>query len=121
MMRLSLVLFITNILTFFAQEQPVKGIDQRIEEMFKPVSDFWTNLVFTSIPIAGFNVPVVLIILILGAAYFTFYFRIPQFKLFKTAIKVVAGKYDKIDHHGSMTVAGDPTPNEDNTYPKHHL
>ena len=30
----------------FAQEATEKGIDQRIEEMFKPISDFWTGLVF---------------------------------------------------------------------------
>ena len=102
----------------FAQEAAEKGIDQRIEEMFKPISDFWTGLVFTKIHLAGYGIPIVLILLILGAAYFTLYFRIPQFKLFKTAIKVVAGKYDDIDHHGSDTLAGDPTPNDDEDIPE---
>jgi len=109
------------LLTFFfplvsiAQE---KGIDQRIEEAFKPISDFWAGLVFTKIYIGDYGIPVVLIILILGAAYFTFYFKFPQFKLFKTAIKVVAGKYDYLDKHGSMPVAGDPTPTIDEDIPE---
>jgi len=92
-----------------------KGIDQRIEEMFKPISDFWSGLVFTSVNLAGYEIPIVLILLILGAAYFTLYFRIPQFKLFKTAIKVVAGKYDDIDHHDTFKPAYDPVvePHED--------
>ncbi len=85
-----------------------KGIDQRIEEMFKPISDFWSGLVFTSIHMAGYDIPLVLILLIAGAAYFTFYFKLPQFKLFKTAIKVVAGKYDAIDHHDTYKPADDP-------------
>lgn len=102
----------------FAQEATKKGIDERIEEMFKPISDWWANIVFYSINIMGLDVPIVLIILIFGALYFTIFFRFPQFKLFKTAIKVVAGKYDDIDHHGSMTVAGDPTPNEDEDIPE---
>ncbi len=99
----------------FAQETAEKGIDQRIEEMFKPVSDFWWDLVFSSINVVGYKIPIVLILLILGAAYFTFYFRLPQFKLFKTAIKVVAGKYDDIDHHDSYKPADDPLvePHED--------
>ncbi len=97
-----------------AQQAP-KGIDQRIEEMFKPISDFWWNLVFTSINIAGYDIPIVLILLILGATYFTFYFKFPQIKLFKTAIKVVAGKYDSIDQHDSYKPAYDPLvePHED--------
>ncbi len=97
-----------------AQQAP-KGIDQRIEEMFKPISDFWWNLVFTSINIAGYDIPIVLILLILGATYFTFYFKFPQIKLFKTAIKIVAGKYDSIDQHDSYKPAYDPLvePHED--------
>ncbi len=96
-------------------QQASKGIDQRIEEMFKPISDFWSGLVFTSIKLAGYDIPIVLIILILGAIYFTFYFKFPQFKLFKTAVKVVAGKYDSIDQHDSYKPAYDPLvePHED--------
>jgi AGCS family alanine or glycine:cation symporter len=92
----------------FAQEVTHKGIDQRIEEMFKPISDFWTGLVFTSLNIAEYDIPLVLILLILGALYFTIYFKVPQFKLFKTAVKVVAGKYDAIDHHDTYKPADDP-------------
>jgi len=119
-MKLKIITIISLLLPAlnFAQEATEKGIDQRIEEMFKPVSDFWWDLVFTSIKIAGYNIPIVLILLILGAAYFTLYFRIPQFKLFKTAIKVVAGKYDDIDHHSADTLAGDPTPNDDEDIPE---
>ena len=100
--------FLLTNFTFWAQEAPAKGLDERIEEMFKPISDFWTDLVFTSVNLAGYKVPIVLMILIFGAAYFTFYFKFPQFKLFKTAIKVVAGKYDALDHHDTYKPAGDP-------------
>ena len=89
-------------------QEASKGIDQRIEEMFKPISDFWTGIVFTSIHFAGYDIPIVLILLIFGAAYFTFYFKFPQFKLFKTAVKVVAGKYDHLDHHDTYKPAYDP-------------
>ncbi len=102
----------------FAQETTEKGIDQRIEEMFKPISDFWTGLVFTKLYFAGYGIPLVLILLILGAAYFTVYFRFPQFKLFKTAVKVVAGKYDDIDHHDTYKPAYDPLVDEHEDIPE---
>jgi AGCS family alanine or glycine:cation symporter len=110
--KMTLLFVLFNTINFFAQTTE-KGIDQRIEEAFKPISDFWVGLIFTSINLFGYDIPVVLILLIVGAIYFTVYFGIPQFKLFKTAIKVVAGKYDSLDHHGSMKIAGDPTPNVD--------
>ncbi len=100
----------------FSQKNP--GIAERIEEKFKPISDAWASLVFYSIPLFGVKIPIVLILLILGATYFTLYFKFPQFKLFKTAVQVVMGKYDHLDHHGSMTVAGDPTPNDGEDIPE---
>ena len=110
--------FILFLLPFLSFSQDKPGISQQIEEKFKPISDAWSSLVFYSIPMFGVKIPIVLILLILGALYFTLYFRFPQFKLFKTAIQVVMGKYDDIDHHGSMTVAGDPTPNDDEDIPE---
>ena len=112
-----LSLFITKF-SLFAQEAAEKSIPDIIEEKFKPVSDTWYNFVFYSFKIAGVSVPLIVIILTLGALFFTIYFGLPQFKFFKTAIKVVAGKYDDIDHHGSDTLAGDPTPNDDENIPE---
>ena len=89
-----------------------------IEEAFKPISDFWSGIIFYAIRINGQSFPIIVIVLFLAALYFTIYFRIPQFKFFKTAIKTVAGKYDEIDHHGSDTLAGDPTPNDDENIPE---
>ncbi len=91
-----------------AQEEP--SLADKIDQSFKPVSDWWVSIIFYSIPLGGLDVPLVLIILILGGLYFTVYFGLPQFKLFKTSLEVVAGKYDDFDHHDSMPVYGDPTP-----------
>jgi AGCS family alanine or glycine:cation symporter len=192
---LIILLFSINF-SAFSQEETSKemGIADRIEEIFKPISDAWSAVIFYSIPlkedkelsvtiiddvsneqkvlslkrpwkfkydfdknhkyriitflpdevgtkyekivpkdadgqkvldrvsekIASFDLklPIVLILLILGALYFTLFFKIPQFKLLKTAVKVVAGKYDNVDSHGSDTLAGDPTPNEDGDIPE---
>lgn len=59
------------------------------------------------------KVPVVLIVLILGALFFTLYFKFANFTLIKTAVKVVKGDYDDIDHHTADPAEGDPTPGGD--------
>jgi AGCS family alanine or glycine:cation symporter len=103
-----LTLFLTVFFPIFTFSQESEGIADKIEERFKPVSDTWASIVFYSIPMFGVEIPIVLILLILGALYFTLYFKFPQFKLFKTSIKVVMGKYDSLDHHDSYKPADDP-------------
>jgi len=98
---LVLLLMVVPMLTF-AQE---KGLDQKIDAAFKPVSDFFSNLIFFTIPIAGIDVPFVLLLLVGSALFFTIYFKFPNIFHFKTAINVVRGKYDELDQHE----AGDPT------------
>ncbi len=93
---LSLLFLIVPFLTF-AQE---KGLDQQIDEAFKPFSDAISSIVFFPI----FGTPFVLILLVGSALFFTIYFGFPNFRYFKTAINVVRGKYDDVDHHS----AGDP-------------
>ena len=91
---LSLLLLAIPLLTF-AQE---KGIDQKIDEAFKPFSDMVSNIVF--FPILG--VPFVLILLVGSALFFTIYFGFVNIRRFPTAINVVRGKYDELDKgHGA--------------------
>ncbi len=71
-----------------------KGLDQRIDEAFKPIADWWGWLVFY--PLFE-GVPIVLVLLILGAAFFTIAFGFVNIRRFGTAINVVRGKYDDID------------------------
>lgn len=75
-----------------------KGIDQRINDMFAPVADAWEAIVLTSVPITSdISVPVVLILLIFGATFFTFYFNFVNIRRFPLAIRVVQGKYDFVE------------------------
>lgn len=60
-----------------------------------------------------FNVPLVLIILIGGALFFTLFFKFANFTLIRTAVKIVKGDYDEIDHHSSDPAEGDSTPGGD--------
>ncbi|VAW12147.1 Na(+)-linked D-alanine glycine permease [hydrothermal vent metagenome] len=79
----------------FAQEAVEKGLDEKIDEAFQPVSDFFETVIFFPL----FGVPFVLLLLVGSALFFTLYFGFVNIRHFSTAIKVVRGKFDEIDHH----------------------
>ena len=54
----------------------------------------------------AFTVPLVLIVLIGGAIFFTLYFKFANFRLIPMAIRIVSGKYDHIDQHGADPAEG---------------
>ena len=76
------------------------GFDEMIDEAFRPISDFFSNLIFFKV----FGVPFVLFLLVGSALFFTLYFGFPNFRYFGTAINIVRGKHDDLDHHA----IGDP-------------
>lgn len=78
---------------FMAQEAQEMGIDERINQAFKPVSDFFNDLIFFQIA----ETPFVLVLLVGSAAFFTIYFGFINIRHFKTAINVVRGKYDELE------------------------
>ena len=86
--------FTLHPLPFFVQE---KGLDELINDAFMPIALWWENLVFSSISLGEFQLPVVLILLITGAIFFTVYFRFVNIRLFSLALKVVRGKYDDLE------------------------
>jgi len=106
---IGLLALILPFLNFAAEE----GLDQKIDKVFRPIADAVGQVVFYSINIGDKSVPIVLIILIAGALFFTFFFKFANFTLIKTAVKIVKGDYDKIDHHSSDPAEGDSTPGGD--------
>ena len=75
-----------------------QGIDKRINEVFAPIADAWESLVLTSIPITpDIKIPIILILLIGGALFFTLYFRFANIRRFPFAIQIVRGKYDFVE------------------------
>lgn len=75
----------------------VVGIDQQIDNAFKPFADFIGNIVLYSIPISGTQVPIIVMILSLGGLFFSIYFGFPSIRKFGLALRVVQGKYDDIE------------------------
>jgi AGCS family alanine or glycine:cation symporter len=84
----------------FAQEE--MGLDERVDQAFSPIADWWEAVVLTPIPFSdNLSIPLVLILLVVGALFFTIYFGFPSITKFPLAINTVRGKYDSIDHHGA--------------------
>ena len=82
----------------FAQDE---GIDQIIDEKFGELTGRFVGYIFYSIPFTEtIQIPWVVIVLICGALFFTFYFRFVNFTGFATAIRIIRGKYDEIESGG---------------------
>ncbi len=110
---LSICSFILPFLSM-AQEAGEMGIDEKIDQAFGNATGWFVDFIFYQIPFSDeVQIYWVLFPLILGATYFTFYFNFINFKGFFTSINIVRGKYDELDHHEAMAVAGDPTPGGD--------
>ena len=83
-----------SIPSLFAQE---KGLDQRIDDWFMPIASAWEELVLTTIPLGIYKIPFVVVLLVIGATFFTIYFGFINVRRFPTAINIVRGKYDSIE------------------------
>ncbi len=87
----------------FAQEETSRTVDDRINEVFQPITDSISNLIFYPVSIGSFSIPFVLIWLIIGALIFSVYMGFIQFKAFRHAIDVVRGKYDDPNDQGEVS------------------
>ena len=82
--------------TLSAQE---RGLDERINDAFTPIANWWEGLILHDF--LGSGIPTIIILLVGGALFFTIYFGFVNVRHFLTAINTVRGKYDSIDNHSS--------------------
>lgn len=78
-----------------AQEEAEMGLDERINAWFEPITAVWESIVFWQVP--GTGIPLVVIVLVFGAAFFTLYFGFVNIRRFPLAINVVRGKHDDVE------------------------
>ena len=95
----------------FSQESGGPGLDDKINAWFEPITVAWESIVFWQIP--GIGIPLVVVVLVLGATFFTIYFTFINIRRFPLAINVVRGKYAEVERYGlekveqHMTKEGD--------------
>ena len=97
------ILLILTLLSSINLSAQDKGLDQRIDEAFQPISDFFSYYVFYTIG----DYPFVIYLLVGSALFFTLYFGFPNIKYFWTAINVVRGKYDELEKTDSDSNDGE--------------
>ncbi|MFP2996397.1 alanine/glycine:cation symporter family protein [Spongiivirga sp. MCCC 1A20706] len=79
-------------------KSPDLSIDDIINERFENATGWFYDAIFAQIPITdSVGIPWVLLVLLIGASYFTAYFRFINFRQFLTAVKVVKGDYDDLE------------------------
>lgn len=109
-MKYRLLSFCTFLLPLIsmAQEAQEIGIDEKIDQVFGDLTGWFVNFIFYQIPFSE-NIKIywVLFPLILGAGFFTFYFKFINFTGVWTAIKVVMGKYEDIEKYGAKELYGE--------------
>jgi alanine or glycine:cation symporter, AGCS family len=78
-------------------------LDQKIESLVKPISEFFTEIIFVSVSLQNNSLPLVVIWLVFASLFFTLYFRFINIRAFKRAVLVAIGKYDKPNSPGEIT------------------
>jgi alanine or glycine:cation symporter, AGCS family len=79
------------------------GIDSAINDWLTPISDFVVGKVFYSVSIAGADVKLIVLWLIAGSIFCTFYFNFINLKMFSHALDLVRGRYDNPDSKGEVS------------------
>ncbi|MFT5166703.1 MAG: AGCS family alanine or glycine:cation symporter [Saprospiraceae bacterium] len=95
---LLLATILLPIITFCQGDEVTQTIDQVIDSWFGYLTGWFVSIVFYQIPFSeNISVYWVLFPLILGAGYFTVYFKFINFTGFLTSINIVRGKYDDME------------------------
>lgn len=108
---------LTALLLPFLNIAQNKGVDQIIDEKFGDYTGWFVNIIFYAIPFTDkISIPWVLIVLVLGALFFTIYFNFINVSGFKTSINILRGKYDALESESSTPIeAGSTTHSSDDS------
>ncbi|MCA9129950.1 MAG: alanine:cation symporter family protein [Planctomycetales bacterium] len=87
-----------------AEDAGPLGLDERINAAFEPIADAWEGFVLTPVTIGDKSIPIVLLLLVFGALFFTIVFGFVNVRLLPFAIRVVSGKYDAIEKAGAAEI-----------------
>lgn len=79
------------------------GIDETIDNLASPIASVLGGFVFYSISIFGTSLPLVVLWLVIGAIFFTFYMGFVNIGGFKHAIRLVRGDYADKDSPGEVS------------------
>ena len=79
------------------------GIDATIDQTLRPVADALSGLIFFSVPVAGAELPLVVLWLVAGAVFATLYFGFVNLRGFRHAIRLVRGDPSQASGPGEVS------------------
>ncbi len=88
-----------------------EGIDQLIDQSFRPFASALSKIVFYAVSVGGVDVPVVVALLVSCGLFFTLYLGFINLRGFGHALKIVKGDYDdpndpgEVSHFQALTTA----------------
>ncbi|MEM7618257.1 MAG: alanine/glycine:cation symporter family protein [Pseudomonadota bacterium] len=78
------------------------ALDQKINNIIKPVADYLDSIIFYVEPMSGFDIKLILVWLVSISLFLTVYLGFINFKYFKHAVDLVRGKHDKKTDKGEI-------------------
>jgi AGCS family alanine or glycine:cation symporter len=78
-------------------------VDEAVNDFFEPVSNALSDVVFYEVNIGDSAFPLIVGWLVLAGLVFTTYFGFVQVRHFRTAVKLVSGKYEQKDAPGEIS------------------
>jgi alanine or glycine:cation symporter, AGCS family len=79
------------------------SVDRQINELLAPVADWLGKVVFFAVPVAGAQLPLILVWLIMGGLVCTFAFRFVNLRGFGHSLRVIRGDYSSTAHPGEAS------------------
>jgi len=95
-----------RILAGLALARPARaagGVDGAIDAAFRPVAKALSEFVFFALPVGGAELPLIVVWLVAGATFFTFYFGFINLRGFGHALRIVRGDFAKPGASGEVS------------------
>ena len=94
------------LLSFFALfpvTASAQSIDEKINLMMQPLTDALSSFIFYTVPMAGADIPLIVMWLIIAAFFFTFYLGFINLRGFSHALTIVRGALRDDTHEGEIS------------------
>ena len=78
-------------------------LDSQIDALMQPIAETASNFIFYSVPMFGADMPLIVLWLIGGGLFFTFYLRFINVRRFAHAVNIVRGKYHDPENPGEIS------------------
>ena len=95
--------FLLPLLLIFPLPALAQSLDEQINQLMQPLTDVLSAFIFYSVPMAGADVPLIVLWLVIAAFFFTFYLGFINLRGFSFAVSVVRGALRNDKHDGEIS------------------